>query len=163
MQPQVEGRSLVPLLSNPAANWEDRYLFSHFGRWPKFADPNDGKFKMAAVRDTRWAMVNDAQGGPEKWQLFDLKMDYAQQHNVIEQHPAVAQELRKAFDQWWAECLPLMVNEQVVGPEINPFQTLYYQQFGGSPTPGDLERMKPNRPNAGEAPKGKQKKAKASK
>ena len=34
-----------------------------------------------------------------------------------------------------------MVNEQVVGPKINPFQELYYKQFGGSPTAEDLAKI----------------------
>ena len=33
LQAQVEGRSLVPLLKNPQADWPDRYLFTHLGRW----------------------------------------------------------------------------------------------------------------------------------
>jgi arylsulfatase len=31
---QVEGRSLLPLLKNPAAAWPDRTLITHVGRWP---------------------------------------------------------------------------------------------------------------------------------
>jgi hypothetical protein len=30
-----------------------------------------------------------------------------------------------------------------MGPDVNPFQTRYYAQFGGSPTPEDLTRMDP--------------------
>ena len=30
---QVEGRSLVPLLRDPKAEWPDRYLVTHVGRW----------------------------------------------------------------------------------------------------------------------------------
>ena len=46
-----------------------------------------------------------------------------------------------------------MVNEKAVGPAINPFQELYYKQFGGSPTPEDLERMNPKRaPGGGPRP-----------
>ena len=153
VKPQVEGRSLVPLLKNPTAQWADRYLFSHQGRWPKFADPNESKFRMAAVRNTRWALVSEKGGREPNWQLFDLQTDYAQQHDVLAQHPEVVKELGAAFDKWWGECLPLMVNEKAVGPTINPFQTLYYQQFGGSPTPQDLNRMNPNRPAGKQAPK----------
>jgi hypothetical protein len=35
----VEGRSLVPLLRDPKAEWPDRILFTHVGRWPKGAKP----------------------------------------------------------------------------------------------------------------------------
>ncbi len=144
VKPQVEGRSLVPLLKNPGAEWADRHLVAHQGRWPKFADPNESKFKMASIRNTRWSLVSESsQDGQPDWQLFDLFTDYGQNHNVIAQHPEVAKELSGAFDRWWAECLPLMVNEDVIGPKVNPFQELYYRQFGGSPTPADLEQMDP--------------------
>jgi arylsulfatase len=140
---QVEGRSLVPLLENPNAPWDDRYLFTHQGRWPKLEDPNLSKFRMAAVRNSRWSLVSEKGGSEPQWQLFDLSNDYGQQHDVIAEHPEVAKELHAAFDAWWDDCLPLMVNEKAMGPEINPFQTLYYQQFGGSPTAEDLQRMDP--------------------
>jgi arylsulfatase len=46
-----------------------------------------------------------------------------------------------------------MVNEKAVGPAINPFQELYYKQFGGSPTAAALEAMSPLRPFGGAKPK----------
>jgi arylsulfatase len=157
---QVEGRSLVPLLTDPRAPWADRHLITHQGRWPKFSDPNEAKFKMAAVRNTRWAMVSENGGREPAWQLFDLSVDYAQKNNVIAQHPDVARELAAAFDRWWAECLPLMVNEKVVGPKLNPFAEWYWAQFGGGPTAEDYKRMDPNRPWPDPAAKsGKKKKS----
>ena len=30
---QVEGRNLLPLIEDPDAEWSDRYLFTHKGRW----------------------------------------------------------------------------------------------------------------------------------
>ena len=142
-QAQIEGRSLVPVLQNSAAKLPDRYQFTHQGRWPKLSDPNEAKFKVAAVRNTRWAMDSENGGRTPNWQLFDLSVDYAQKNNVIAQHPEVAKELSAAFDQWWSECLPLMVNEKAMGPAINPFQEIYYRQFGGSPTPEALAKMDP--------------------
>lgn len=143
---QIEGRSLVPLLHNPGATWADRYLFTHQGRWPRFADPDDSKFTMAAVRNSRWALVSENGGREPDWQLFDLIVDYGQKNNVAAQHPEVVRELGAAFDRWWAECLPLMVNEKAVGPKLNPFAVWYWEQFGGGPTEADYERMDPTRP-----------------
>jgi arylsulfatase A-like enzyme len=153
---QVEGRSLVPLLENAGAPWADRYLFAHQGRWPKFADPNESKFAMTSVRNTRWAMVSENGGREPKWQLFDLSTDYGQEKNVFTEHPEVVKELSAAFDKWWSECLPLMVNEKAVGPKLNPFAELYWKQFGGGPTPADYERMDPTKPwpSPGKAAKG---------
>lgn len=142
-QSQIEGRSLVPLLQDPAAKLPDRYQFTHQGRWPKLSDPNEAKFRVASVRNTRWALVSEDDGRTPSWQLFDLSVDYGQKNNVIAQHPEVVKELSAAFDQWWSECLPLLVNEKAMGPAINPFQEIYYRQFGGSPTPEALARMDP--------------------
>jgi len=143
---QVEGRSLVPLLENPNAPWADRYLFTHLGRWPRFSDPNESKFKVAAVRNTRWSLVSENGGREPNWQLFDLSTDYGQQKNVLAEHPEVVRELSAAFNQWWDECLPLMVNEKAVGPKLNPFAELYWKQFGGGPTEADYQRMDPTQP-----------------
>ncbi len=44
--------------------------------------------------------------------------------------------MRRAYDAWWEEVLPLMVNEDAVGPKVNPFKERYWKQFGGGP--GDL-------------------------
>ena len=154
---QVEGRSLVPLLGNPASNWADRKLVSHQGRWERYSDPNNSKFKMASIRNKRWSLVSENGGKEAKWQLFDLSVDYGQKTNVIDQHPDVVKELSSSFDQWWSECLPLMVNEKVVGPKLNPFAVRYWAQYGGGPTEADYERMDPTKPwpNPGAAKKNK--------
>jgi arylsulfatase len=36
---------------------------------------------------------------------------------------------------------PLLVNEDAVGPEINPLKELYSKQFGGGPDEAMLKRM----------------------
>lgn len=155
---QVEGRSLVPLLENSASAWPERFLFTHLGRWPKGEDPNGSKYKMCSVRSKRWHLVSEQGAADPKWQLFDLQADYAETHDVAADHPEVVKEHAAAFDKFWSEALPLMVNEKAVGPSINPFQELYYKQFGGSPTPEALNRMNPNQKFAPEQRKGKQNK-----
>lgn len=61
---QVEGRSLVPLLENPAAEWPDRQLFTHVGRWPKGEPAAAYKFTNCSVRTTRWHLVSAGGGNP---------------------------------------------------------------------------------------------------
>jgi arylsulfatase A-like enzyme len=143
VQQQIEGRSLMPLLDNPGAEWPDRHIFTHQGRWVKNADPNESKFKMAAVRNTRWALVSEKGGSKPDWHLFDLTNDYAQKVDVAAEHPEAVRELSAAFDKWWNECLPLMVNEKAAGPKLNPFAVRYWEQFGGGPTEADYRRMDP--------------------
>ena len=44
---------------------------------------------------------------------------------------------------------PLLVNENVIGPKINPFKQRYWKQFGGGPTDEELKAMDPTRTTLG--------------
>jgi arylsulfatase A-like enzyme len=132
---QVEGRSLVPILRNPKSEWADRFLVHHVGRWPA-GKSEAAKFTLSAIQNSRFTLVTNTE-------LYDLKADPGETRNVLNEHPEVAATLRNAYEKWWAEIQPSLINEQVEPPKINPFQTLYYAQFGGNPTPEDLKRMNP--------------------
>ncbi len=142
---QVEGKSLVPLLENARAPWDDRLLFTHTGRWPKNAEPAAYKFRGCAVRDPRWHLVSADGGVAPAWQLFDLATDRAEQRDVAAAHPDVVQRLTAAYDAWWTAVQPMLVNEKIIGPRLNPFAELYWKQFGGGPTPEQLHAMDPTR------------------
>jgi len=132
---QVEGRSLVPLLKNPKADWQDRFFVTHIGRWER-GRVADAKHSNSSIRDSRFTLVNDKE-------LYDLKTDYGETTNVIEQHPDAVARLRGAYDQWWLDVQPLLVNEDVTGPKVNPFKALYWKQFGGGPDEALRRRMDP--------------------
>jgi arylsulfatase A-like enzyme len=125
---QVEGRSLLPLLENPRADWADRFLFTHQGRWKKGENPDDSKFKNCAVRNARFRLVNNQE-------LYDIAADPFEKSNVIDQHPGVVAKMRAAYDTWWKETRPLMVNEAVLNSPVKPFFELYEKQLkaGGIP------------------------------
>jgi len=126
---QVEGRSLVPLLKNPRAKWEDRLLFTHVGRWPKGADPQGHKYNRFSVRSERFLLVG-------KEELYDIKADPGQKVNVIDKHPNAAKKMLKAYDQWWEETKPLMVNETApVYQGKQPFVKQYEEQLEGKGIP----------------------------
>ena len=160
MKAQIEGRSLVPLLTAKLGQdiaWPDRTLFTHVGRWGnmvKGVDPEVGKYTQTSVRTARWHLVSTgvSAGGatkakgkaakkapqspsefkqtPANWQLFDLSADYGETTDVAAQHPTVVTELIAKHDTWWKECRPLMVNENVAGPAENPFKVMYREQTG---------------------------------
>ncbi|PAW83459.1 MAG: arylsulfatase [Opitutia bacterium Tous-C8FEB] len=140
---QVEGRSLVPLLTDPAAPWAERTLFTHVGRWPVGTSPDEWKYRSCSVRDPRWQLISLDGGRAPAWQLFDLRADPGQEQDVAARHPEVVAALQRRFDDWWAAARPLMVNEGATGPKVNPFKELYWQQFGGGPSAEDLRRMDP--------------------
>ncbi|MDZ4818906.1 MAG: arylsulfatase [Planctomycetota bacterium] len=128
---QVEGRSLMPLLKNPNADWPNRTLVTHRGRW-EHGEIADAKHKNFSIRDQQYALVNNKQ-------LYDLKADPGQKVDVIGQHPEVVARLRKDYDKWWNEIQPLLVNENAEGPMVNPYKELYWKQFGGRPSEEQLK------------------------
>ena len=131
---QVEGRSFLPLLLGQKIKLADRYLFSQKARWPTGSEPDKHQWNNFAVRNTRYRLV----GG----QLFDLLADPTQQNDVAAQHPKVVQRMRAAYDEFWKEARPLMVNEKAPMSKTRPFHVWYKEQLakGGIPlwSPPDL-------------------------
>lgn len=118
----IDGRSLIGLLEDPNAAWPDRELFVHQGRWEKGSDPNEAKFRNCAVRTQRWRFVNNKE-------LFDIQKDPYESTNVIEQHPDVVAKLRRAYDRWWDQTVPLMVNEDAPFAPRQPQEVRYEKQL----------------------------------
>jgi arylsulfatase A-like enzyme len=135
---QVEGRSLLPLLKDPASSWPERMLVHHVGRWER-GQVQQSKFRSMAIQNSRFTLVNNRE-------LYDLKADPGEKTNVIEQHPEVVAQLRAAYEAWWKDVQPLLVNENVDGPKLNPMKELYWKQFGGGPDAGDAAPNKPKKP-----------------
>ena len=118
---RIDGRTLLPLLENPQVAWPDRHVFVHKGRWEKGDDPNSSKFKDCAVRTQRWRFVNNRE-------LYDISVDPYEKSDVVADHPAVVAALRKAYDAWWTETVPLMVNEDAPYAPQQPQAVRYERQ-----------------------------------
>ncbi len=127
-QGQVEGRSLLPLIENPKADWPDRFLFTHKGRWKTGEDPDKWQWKNFAVRNQRFRLVGENA-------LYDMRTDPGQATNVIDQHPEVVKAMRAAYAKWWKQTRPLMVNEDAPMSPTRPFHELYKKQLETSGIP----------------------------
>jgi arylsulfatase A-like enzyme len=132
LRKQIEGHSLMPLLKNPNADWPDRFFVTHIGRWAR-GNAEGSKHAGSSIRNSRFTLVGNKE-------LYDLANDPGETTNVIEQNPEVAAKLRDGLDQWWAEVLPCLENENVPTPKINSFKELYWKQFGGGPDSEGLKR-----------------------
>ena len=131
----LDGRSLIPLLQYPKGSWQDpwqdRYTFFHKGRWGKAGaegrwgkgktDPDDSKYLGFAVRSERWRLV-----GPNE--LYDLSKDPGETTNVIKQHPETAKRMLKAYEKWWDEVRPYMINEDAPLDTGKPFIEQFEKQ-----------------------------------
>ena len=86
-----DGDSLTDLLNDRDGSWPDRKLFVHSQRieYPE-------KWRKSAVMTDRWRLVN----GKE---LYDIKVDAGQANNIADKHPKVVEELRQAYEEWWAD------------------------------------------------------------
>ena len=124
---QVEGRSFLPLLHDPGAAWPDRFLFTQIARWPTGSEPNQHQWKKFAVRSHQYRLV----GG----QLYDMSKDPGQSTNIANEHPEVVKKMRDAYDQFWKEARPLMVNEEAPMSETQPFRVHYEKQLRSSGIP----------------------------
>ena len=128
---EVDGRSLVPLLTGKAADWPPRYAFFHLGRWGKegvegwrnikTTNPDEAKHQLFAVRDETWRFVNGDQ-------LYDITQDPGEKHNLIKQHPEVAAKMLAAYDKWWDEVRPFMINEDVPLAKERPYHAAFRMQ-----------------------------------
>lgn len=130
---QVEGRSLLPLLKDPKAEWPDRFLFTHKGRWPDKADPNDHKYGDCSVYFRNFHLVCQGTNGRKQWSLYDLKADPGEQTSVAASHAEIVNQMDAAYDDWWQSILPNLENEGALAkaPKVNPFKELYWKQYGG--------------------------------
>ena len=75
-----------------------------------------------------------------------ITQDPAEKNNVIKQHPEVAGKMLAAYDQWWAEVRPFMVNEDVPLAKERPSHAAFGKQQAEKGIPAwtapDLERVR---------------------
>jgi hypothetical protein len=48
----------------------------------------------------------------EGWQLYDLSKDPGQNENIAAGNKQIMDEMKAAYDKWWDEARPLMINEK---------------------------------------------------
>ena len=127
------GRSLIPLLENSDAEWADRTLFFHRGRWGGGGRGKKtrelAKYYGMAVRNSRWRLVNDM-NSKETW-LCDISQDRGETKNLIKQYPEVAEKMKAQFDQWWDRTESLLINEGLprLQAEQHHLHILYNKQL----------------------------------
>lgn len=92
-----EGRSLIPIFTGTADDWERTLFWEHEGN--------------RAVRQGPWKLVSRY---PGDWELYDLEADRTELHNLAERQPAKVRKLAGLYDAWARRC-QVMPWETVTG------------------------------------------------
>lgn len=111
----LDGRSLVPLLTQQSGDWPDRMIFARTAGWRSvlsYTEPvvRDLGTIGKTVRTQRWRAVDDGQG----WQLYDMVNDPSEERDVAADHPERVANLAAAYDRWFAD----VTRKQIIRPPI---------------------------------------------
>jgi arylsulfatase A-like enzyme len=125
----LSGRSLLPLLMNPDADWPDREHFVHSGRWNP-GERDNAQYVNCAVRTQQWRFVNNEE-------LYDIPKDPYETKDLSALYPEVISKLQASYNSWWEATLPFLVNEglPIVKPEDQPLTKRYYLQLNSEGIP----------------------------
>ena len=105
---EMDGLSLLPVLSGEPAGPDDRSLFfqCHRGLTPKRyqnAAVRSGAYKLVlgsgAFSDEAWSFT-----GTPPTELYDLSTDPEEQKNIAEERPEIVEDLRARYEAWFEDC-----------------------------------------------------------
>jgi arylsulfatase len=96
---KFDGASLAPLLRNRRApDLDGRMFVIQCARWYETSGPTHGD---GVVLWDKWRLIN------KNGELYDLRNDLGQQHNVAAKHPDIAAKMRAHYETWWSQVEPL--------------------------------------------------------
>ena len=85
-----------------------------------------GKFRQCAIQDQRYTLVNNSE-------LYDLDNDPGETKNLIELKPEIVATMRAAYEKWWGEVVPMMVNGRSDRRSLRVSSCGSWGEEGGSP------------------------------
>lgn len=114
---KLPGKSLLPLLT---------------GETDKVSRPESLFWERGgnrAVRDGKWKLVSPAEA-PDKYELYDIETDRAENIDVAAKYPDVVQQLKEKYKKWAAE------NDVVDYSKLRPQPAPQQQGRGAAPAQG---------------------------
>ena len=94
----LHGRSLLPLIRGEVS--DERPAFTETTPGGFQATPEMMKTRIRAMRTSFWKLIYTHGPGVEKYELYDLKKDPAERHNVVDDFPDVFSQMQKELHQW---------------------------------------------------------------
>ena len=103
----VDGKSILPLLENPAAEVEDRFLVMQLVH---VLDIENREKQKYAIQSDRYRLIIGSKydKGPA---LYDHHTDPGERKNIYAEHPILVGKMKQYYQTWWADVRPRMVNE----------------------------------------------------
>lgn len=86
----LEGKSLVPVLTEGKHSAHDYLGFEHFQ-------------EAAFISNDGWKIVRP--GAKAEWELYDLNTDRTEQHNLASAHPERVATMKAAYADWAKRCM----------------------------------------------------------
>ena len=128
--PQLDGRSLVPLLKDQGTKWAERTLHTQMHGGNGFRKPGD-PWEIGAAMTQRWRLV-------EGRELYDIKADPAQRNDLSAMYPEVVKRLSDEHARWFQSLQPGMNPTRIViGSDVEKRTDLTSQEWvmpkGGPP------------------------------
>jgi hypothetical protein len=118
----MQGQSLVSVMKgNTPGDWRKSFYYHYY----EFPGAHSVR-RHYGVRTDRYKLMYFYED--DEWNLFDIEKDPSQSTNVIGEFPAVVEQMRSAYEQWWQQTRPRMINEGVPMSPTRPFHELYREQ-----------------------------------
>ena len=101
---RLDGRSFWPLLKGESVEWPDRTIViqAHRGNEPVL-------YHNFAIRSQDWKLLHASGFGREsfagvpRFELYDMKNDPLELHDVSKEHPEKMEELKRAYEAWFRD------------------------------------------------------------
>lgn len=128
--PELDGRSLVPLIRDSTEAWPDRTLHTQMHGGNGFVQPDD-PWLIGAAMTERWRLV-------EGRELYDIIADPGQKNDVSDDFPEIVQRLDKHHRDWLESVRPGMQPTRIlIGSDFENPTDLTSQEWvmpkGGPP------------------------------
>lgn len=97
----IDGHNLVPVIEAQKVEWADRDLFFYWTR--KYPE----RYHNIALQKGKYKLVGqtDYDAALSEFELFDLEADPYELKNLVEEQPAVAEDLKYRLDQKYTELI----------------------------------------------------------
>jgi arylsulfatase len=98
---KIDGKSLVPLIKGEKVDWSDRSLFTYWTRkYPEL-------YNSMAIQKAGYKLVGqtDYNATIEQFELYNLKEDPYEQHNIVSKNKEIAKNLKMELDKIYQELI----------------------------------------------------------